>query len=73
MWTHLNLHKKRYLFDDVCLAGCNFSLTSDRWPGPRPRPHQIRFSSSVHLILLPLFKPIQDWIAQIISVYFIDR
>lgn len=71
MWTHLNVHEKKYLFDDVCLAGCNFSLTSDRWPGSCP--HQIRFSSSVHLILLPLFKPIQGWITQIISVHFIDR
>lgn len=63
--------KTGHLFDDVWLAGCNFSLASDRWPGCRP--HQIRFSSRVHLILSPLFRPIRGWIAQIISVYFIDR
>lgn len=55
----------------VCVAGCNFSLSSERCTGSCP--HQIRFWSPVHLISLPLFKPIQTWITQIISVYYIDR
>lgn len=43
----------------VCLAGGNFSLSSDRCTGSCP--HQIRFWSIIHLISSALFKPIQTW------------
>lgn len=65
--SNLNVHKKIFA---VCLAGCNFSLSGDRCTGSCP--HQIRFWSTIHRKSLPLFKPIQTWITQIISVYYID-